>query len=69
MWDELYREIFKHADKIEMEIENTEHGISVTETSDDEYVVKLIQQHAMVVSGFAKRGFEEARENHEAPKK
>ncbi len=69
MWDQLYREVFKHADKIEMQIENTEHGISVTETSDDEYVVKLIQQHAKVVSGFAKRGFEEARENHKPPNK
>lgn len=67
MWDELYREIFKHADKIKMELKNTENGISVTETSDDEYVVKLIQEHAKVVSGFAKRGFEEARLNHEPP--
>ncbi len=69
MWDKLYQEIFKHADKIEMSIENTENGISVTETSDDEYVVKLIQSHAKVVSGFAKRGFDEAQENHEPPKK
>lgn len=64
MWDELYQEVFKHHDKIEMVIEMTEKGVSVTETSDDPQVVKLIKQHAKVVSGFAKRGFEEARENH-----
>jgi len=69
MWDELYREIFKHSDKIKMEIKNTENGISVTETSDDQYVVKLIQEHAKVVTGFSERGFEEARENHIPPKK
>jgi len=67
MWDELYQEIFKHADKIEMKLENTEHGIKVVETSDDPYVVKLIQSHAKVVSGFVEKGFEEAQQNHEPP--
>lgn len=69
MWDEMYREIFQHTDKIKMELENTDGGISVIETSDDEYVVKLIKAHAKVVSGFAERGFNEARLNHEPPKK
>jgi len=69
MWDELYREIFKHADKIKMEINNTENGISVTETSEDEYVVKLIKSHAKVVTGFSEKGFDEARLNHEPPTK
>lgn len=69
MWDELYREIFKHADKIKMELKNTKNGISVTETSDDEYVVKLIKAHAKVVTGFADKGFAEARENHKPPAK
>lgn len=69
MWDELYREIFKHADKIKMEIKKTEKGIAVTETSDDPYVAKLIQSHAKVVTGFTKKGFEEARLNHSPPKK
>lgn len=69
MWDDLYREIFNHHDKIEMEIKNTPNGISVTETSDDRYVVDLIKSHASVVSGFASKGFEEARENHPVPPK
>ena len=49
MRDPLYREIFKHADEIKMKLEKTEKGIRVTETADDEYVVKLIQAHAQVV--------------------
>jgi uncharacterized protein YdcH (DUF465 family) len=68
MWDELFQEIFKHADKIEMEISETENGVAVTETSKDPYVVELIKSHAKVVTGFTERGFEEARENHEPPK-
>ncbi len=67
MRDPLYREVFKHADQIQMKLENTEKGIRVTETADDEYVVKLIQAHAKVVSGFAEHGFEEARKNHAPP--
>lgn len=35
MWDQLYREIFKHADKIKMDFKKTNNGIGVTETFDD----------------------------------
>ena len=52
MWDQLYREIFKHADKIKMDVKKTKSGIAVTETSDDSYVVKLIRSHAKVVTRF-----------------
>ena len=66
-WDELFVAIFKNHNKIKMVVENTEHGVKVTETSDDAYTVKLIQAHAVVVSKFVKRGFDEAHENHAAP--
>lgn len=66
-WDELFVAIFKNHDKIKMVVENTEHGVKVTETSDDAYTVKLIQAHAVVVSKFVKRGFDEAHENHPVP--
>ena len=69
MWDSLFQAIFKHADKVQMEYKNTKHGVAVTETSDDPYVVLLIQAHAKVVTGFSERGFAEARENHVPPKK
>jgi predicted methyltransferase/intracellular sulfur oxidation DsrE/DsrF family protein len=66
-WDELFVAIFKDHDKIKMVVENTEHGVKVTETSEDAYTVKLIQAHAVVVSKFVKRGFDEAHENHPVP--
>lgn len=67
MRDLLFAEIFKHADKIKMAHEYTEKGVRVTETSDDPYVVTLIQAHAKVVSGFVERGFTEAMKNHAVP--
>jgi uncharacterized protein len=67
MRDPLFAEIFKHTDKIKMQHENTEKGARVTETSDDPAVVKLIQAHAKVVSGFVERGFAEAMKNHPVP--
>lgn len=67
MRDPLFAEIFAHADKISLTYELTEHGVRVKETSDDAYVVKLIQSHAKVVTGFVERGFAEARQNHAVP--
>ena len=67
-WDDLFVAIFKHAAEIKMQIENTENGVRVIETSENPQVVQLIQQHAHVVSGFVSAGFEEARRNHELEK-
>lgn len=67
MRDPLFAEIFRHAEKIKMVHEETENGVRVTETSDAPYVVKLIQAHAKVVSGFVERGFTEAMKNHAIP--
>lgn len=67
--DPLFAEIFRHADKIEFVSEKTENGMRVVETSDDPYVVKLIQAHADVVSLFIKNGFDEVRRNHDLPAK
>lgn len=66
-WDDLFAAVFKNHDRIRMVVENTEHGVKVTETSDDPYTVRLIQAHAEVVSRFVKLGFDEAHENHAAP--
>ena len=66
--DPLFAEVFRHTDKIKFVYEKTEKGMRVTETSDDPYVVKLIQAHADVVSLFIKNGFDEVRRNHDLPK-
>lgn len=61
--DPLFREIFEHADKIDMQIEDIPGGVEVVETSKDEQVVKLIQQHAnRAVSEFVERGMQRAME-------
>lgn len=67
MRDPLFREVFRHADKIEMAVENTDKGLKVTETSDDPYVVRVIQAHAEVVNRFIAHGHSEVRMNHSPP--
>lgn len=65
--DPLFREVFRHADKISMEITDTDKGVLVVEVSDDPYVSSLIQAHADVVSQFIENGHEEVRKNHAVP--
>ena len=67
--DPLFAEVFKHADKIAMQIEQTPKGVRVIERSADPYAVKLIQAHAEVVSLFLKNGHEEMMKNHAVPEK
>ncbi|HEX4946692.1 MAG TPA: hypothetical protein VFZ34_08520 [Blastocatellia bacterium] len=67
MWDPLFAELFKHADKIKMEMTTTAKGIKVVETSDDPYVVKLIQAHAVGVSEFVKEGMPSMHKEHPLP--
>ncbi|QDU82578.1 DsrE/DsrF-like family protein [Polystyrenella longa] len=65
--DPLFAELFRHTDKIKMLRVETNKGVRITETSEDAYVVKLIQAHAQTVSSFVENGFEEARKNHPVP--
>ena len=65
-WDPTFAELFKHADKIEMYVENIEGGVRVRETSADPDVVLLIRQHAIRgVSEFVAEG--RARASQETP--
>jgi len=65
--DPLFREVFKHADKIVVQYEQTAKGVKVVETSSDPYVVQLIQAHAEVVSAFIANGRAEAMKDHAVP--
>lgn len=67
MRDPLFREVFQHAKQIEMKIEETPRGLTVRETSQSPYVVKLIQAHAEVLNQFLAHGHEEVRKDHPAP--
>ena len=55
-WDPLYVALFEHRDRITMDIELTERGVRVEETSDDPEVTALIRAHGQAVSAFAARG-------------
>lgn len=66
-WDPLFAAIFDKRAQIEMNVENTDKGVRVKETSKDPAVVALIQAHAEVVSGFVAHGFDEAEKSHPVP--
>lgn len=55
-------EIFKYYDEIETEIELTEKGISVIQTSENQNVVALLQQHASEISDMVDRGMQAVHE-------
>lgn len=56
-FDPLFREIFRHHDKIRLEVTQVPGGVSVRETADDPAVVALIRQHAhRAVSEFVQQG-------------
>ena len=67
MRDPLFREIFANAEKIQMTVKHTDHGVLVRETSQDAHVVKLLQEHAKVVNLFIKNGYQELPRNHAVP--
>ncbi len=67
MRDPLFREVFRHANKISMEITDTDKGVRMVETSEDPYVTSLIRAHADVVSKFVENGHDEVRKDHAVP--
>ena len=65
--DPLFAELFRHAGHIVAKYELTVGGVRVVETSQDPYVVRLIQAHAEVVSAFIANGRSEMMKNHPLP--
>jgi cytochrome c peroxidase len=64
----LFVELIKNADKVTLKDVATDHGVKVTYTSKDRYVVLLIQEHAKLVSRFIKNGMEEIHKPYTIPK-
>jgi hypothetical protein len=62
--DPLFAALFENADKIHVKTEDTEKGITVTETSDDPKVVDLVRRHAEVVNRFIANGMHEMMRTH-----
>ena len=65
--DPLFAELFRYAHLIEATYERTAGGVRVVETSQDPYVVKLVQAHTEVVSAFIANGRVEMMKNHPVP--
>jgi len=68
LWDELYVEVFRHADAIDMQVENTRNGVRVRATSTDPYVIGLLHAHGQAVNAFVDKGFEAAQQQSPMPK-
>lgn len=65
--DPLFAALFEHAGAITIDVEPTGHGARVTETSNDPWVVSLIQAHVDVVTRFLENGHDEMRRDHAVP--
>jgi hypothetical protein len=65
--DPLFAAIFQHAPAITMRVEDTPHGVRVTETSSDPWVADLIRAHAEVVTRFLANGMDEMHRDHAVP--
>ncbi len=63
----LFIELIKHADDFTLTYDETDHGVKVKYTSDDPYVVLLIQEHAQLVSRLIKNGMEEIHKPYTIP--
>ena len=63
----LFQELIKHKDKVDFQYESTDRGLKVTYTSDDPYVVLIIQEHAKLVSRFIRNGMQEVHKPYEIP--
>ena len=59
---EALDQLRKSYDEIETELELTEKGISIIQTSANEKVVALLQQHASEISDMVDRGMEAVHE-------
>jgi hypothetical protein len=61
--------LFRYHDKIETEIELTDTGISVLQTSEDPKVVELLQKHAAEINDMVEKGMRAVHERMMSSKK
>jgi hypothetical protein len=65
--DPLFAAVFRHAGEVPLTVERTKKGVKVWETSEDAYVVRLLQAHAEVVNLSVANGRFEMGKDHAAP--
>lgn len=64
-WDPAFAELVEFHDEITTEVDYLEDGIQVTVKGKTPKAVKVAQNHARIVSGFAGRGTEAVHQEHE----
>ncbi|GMV25526.1 MAG: hypothetical protein AMXMBFR58_15570 [Phycisphaerae bacterium] len=66
VWDPVFAELFDRGETVTIEIEPTDRGVKIVETSEDPAVVRLLHSHAMGINEFVRHGFEAAPKRTEA---
>ncbi len=63
----IFVELIKHSEDYTLTYEETAKGMKVKYSSDDPYVVMLVQEHAKLVSRFIKNGMQEIHKPYTLP--
>ena len=58
-WDPAFREMVQHYDDIAHKVEATQKGLKITVSGKTPAAIKVAQNHADIVSNFAKNGWAE----------
>lgn len=65
-WDPAFAEFREHYDDTAVVIENVEGGVSVTVSGKTPAAIKVVRNHAAIVSGFVEKGSKEMHQTHPA---
>jgi hypothetical protein len=65
-WDPAFAEFREHYEDTSVEIENIEGGVSVSVTGKTPDAIKVVRNHAAIISGFVKKGSKEMHQTHPA---
>ncbi|MBL9121654.1 MAG: hypothetical protein JNL80_17235 [Phycisphaerae bacterium] len=55
-WDPVFVKLFDHAEKVKLDVQVTDKGVHIIETSDDPEVVRVLHSHAAGVSEMVREG-------------
>ena len=65
-WDPAFAEFREHYDDTTVVIDNIAGGVSVTVTGKTPAAIKVVRNHAAIVSGFVEKGSKEMHQTHPA---
>lgn len=66
-WDPVFVKLFDHAEKVKLDVQVTEKGVHIIESSDNPEVVRVLHSHAAGVSEMVREG--SAASSRETPMK